>query len=197
LSTPSTTSFHLNQSNLNEGSSLVNNKNNQSNGYDNQMDNLSQNNVTLSSVSMRLTDEMYHRKQFQNLNDLTTSAHEFLNTTNVGTGVNKQYKINNKKGEVYSPSTAEARRHDAAAPDANLSKLTASNQNLGTHVVPGGHKVLPTATEPFILSNQDECMFYSWVYFAYFAKRAKLNHLQLKSIHSSLHLPLLEFIHCF
>jgi hypothetical protein len=127
-------------------------------------------------MSMR-TDEMYHRKQFQNINDLTTSAHEFLNTTNVGAGVNKQFKANNKIGGMYSPSTAEARRHDAAAPDANLSKLTASNQNIG---IPGGHKVLPTASEPFILSNQDERMFSSSIYFAYFAKQAKLNHHHLK-----------------
>lgn len=120
----------------------------------------------------------------KNLNDFTPSATEFFNTTNLASTnpstnnstriatLNTQLHNDNDDNDyyskiakkiqpisqhnIYSPSTAEARRNDAAAPHSNLSYIAKkqqqqnTNNNLGSVI--GGIKVLPTST-PIKLMN--------------------------------------------
>ncbi len=148
----------------------------------------SQNNITLSSTS--LSNRTPVPPPYKTINDITPSAHEFLNAKNTNQSGssnlnqsssrinsplsynNSNSNINNSNSNLYSTvfknnggnanfnlnknnntnqqisshSNVESRLHDAAAPDANLSRLNAPS-NLGT--LAGGIKVLPT--------NKDEC----------------------------------------
>jgi hypothetical protein len=128
---------------------------------------------------------------YKNLNDMTPSAHDILNKASAGLPIpsranllasssgpglgvsvgvssgtgNHGLIMQSSSSGVYSPSTAEARRYDAAAPDSNLSHAakiarlpppattsnglpvtgqTSQQQPLGSVI--GGYKVLPTPT---------------------------------------------------
>lgn len=144
----------------------------------------SQNNITLSSTS--LSNRTPAPPPYKTINDITPSAHEFLNAKNTNqnsTRINgsmsyNNNNLNNSNSNLYSTvfknnggssnnilnmgsgqqqqlsshSNVESRRNDAAAPDANLSKLNVQS-NLGT--LAGGIKVLPTG--PITNLNKDEC----------------------------------------
>jgi hypothetical protein len=119
----------------------------------NNQDLISQNNITLSSTSLsnRILADDRKIPPYRNINDITTSAHEFLNSKNNGSNSNlntAKSKFNPKTD--FSESNFEARRNDAASPDANLSKTTKQGQitannssNIGSVI--GGIKVLPTS----------------------------------------------------
>lgn len=94
-------------------------------------------------------------KTYPNIKDETKGASDLLKVPD-DSSRNNSYNSTNGTGGVYSPSVAEARRFDAAAPGANLTRLT-KDQNLSTSktnlaIKAGGHKVLPT-DEDFKIKN--------------------------------------------
>jgi hypothetical protein len=130
----------------------------------------SQNNVTLSSTSLSNRTAV-ESTGFKKMDDVTNSAHEFIfnpNSTNRTLTQHPpiaQQRSTSRSDLTTIPASAsnlESRKQDAAAPDANVSRLAQPHQlqlqqqqqqqqNLGS--VAGGIKVLPTSPSSYSSSS--------------------------------------------